>query len=207
MKYIYYVLLLSGLCILLVRRDKVDRRLLLFIPLLFFAIVTELSYDLWRSFFVYHIYQGIECTLLCAYYYLLLQRKPFRRWILLAWLAYLCYFTAFFIHFPQRFFHYDPIDFVVEDVFVTIFSLYYLIDLYRSDEEVQIFQHPHFWITAGNLLFYAGASLFMGLAFTLMTQNKTWYLQLGNIVKFLNLVLYFIYIKAFLCHSPEKALA
>jgi len=207
MKYIYYALLVSGLSILLIKRRQLDSRLQLFIPLLFLAIVTELSFDYRKQFIVYHIYQWIECGILCTYYYLLLGQSRYRSLILLALLAYFCYFAAFFIRFPQKMFHYDPIDFAAEAFFVTVFSLYYLVNLYRSGEEVNIRQHPHFWIASGNLLFYSGALLFMCVAFPLMMKDKQWYVQLGTLVKFLNLVLYLIYIKAFLCRLQEKSLA
>ena len=207
MKYIYYFLLLAGLSILLFRWRKVDRRLLLFAPILFSTILTELSCDLFQTYFLYHINQVIEFSLLCTYYYLLMTESRYRGWVWVALALYVGYFISFFIRYPNQFFRFDPFDFVVEGIFITVFSLYYLVDLYRSSEEVNISRHPHFWINAGNLLFYSGAALFMALAYTLSRHYKPLYNGLGNIVKLLNLVFYSVYIKAFLCRSPEKILA
>ena len=204
MKYIYYALLVTGLCILLLRREKLDKRLYFFIPLLFFIIVTELISDWKGAYFVYHINQAIGFTLLCAYYSSIFTRR--RMWVWGSLLIYLVYFTEFFIKAPDRFFSYDPIDFVAEGVFITMFSLYYLVELYRSSGQVRFAQQPHFWIVSGNLLFYSGSALFMGFAFRLRAYRPDLYVELGYIVQVLNLVLYSIYIKAFLCRREEKIL-
>jgi len=204
MKYIYYALLLSGLLILLIRRKHLDRSLLLFIPFYFSDIVTELGSDLYHAYFLYHINQTIGCGLLCTYYYLLLRKARYGKWIWVGFGLYLLFFAGYFLYYPSRFLRFDPIDFVVEGVFITLFSLYYLIDLYRSEEQPRISQFAHFWITAVNLLFYSGASFFMGFAYTLNAHDRTLYTQLSYIVYFLNLILYSIYIKAFLCPLPAK---
>ncbi|MHA4811548.1 hypothetical protein ACX0G9_25860 [Flavitalea flava] len=204
MKYIYYFLLVSGLVILILRRKRIDRRLLLFGPLYFFNIVTELITDLTDTYFYYHINQAIGCFLLFLYYFLLFRENRYRKWIWVAFGLYLSFFTIYFIRYPAYFFNFDPIDFVVEGVFITLFSLYYLVDLYRSEEQLRFFQYPHFWVASGNLLFYSGASLFMGFAFTLLKKDRPLYDELSYIVYFLNLILYSIYIKGFLCHLQGK---
>ncbi|HEY4206614.1 MAG TPA: hypothetical protein VGM31_07380 [Puia sp.] len=207
MKYIYYALLLSGLGILILRRPRLDKRLYLFIPLLFFTIVTELISDLKEAYFLYHINQAIGCTLLCTYYFLLFPTSRYRNLILLSLVLYLTYFTGFFIRHPSQFVNFDPVDFVAEGVLITLFSLYYLIDLSMNSGDVHYRRLPHFWIASGNLLFYSGASLFMAFAFQLRTTNPALYTELSYIAYFLNLVVYSAYIKAFLCHLPEKTLS
>lgn len=207
MKYIYYALLTLTLLILLVRWKKVDHRLYLFIPLLALSIITELIGDLCRVYYVYHIYQTVEFALLTTYYFLILDGSRFQKWVWVALGAYLLYFSAFFIRRTDHFVHYDPVDFVAEGVFITIFSLYYLVELYRRDERVHLSHHPHFWIVSINLVFFSGTAFFMGMAYTLWKNNASLYNQLGLIVKILNLTLYIVYIKAFLCHSPEKSMA
>jgi len=199
MKYVYYALLLAGLIILLIRWRRVDWCLQLFLPLYVCNIVTEVLSDLYGSYFLYHINQTIGFLLLCLYYYHILRNDRFRISIWIAFGLYLVYFTAYFIRWPSHFFSYDPIDFVVEGVFVTMFSLNYLIGLYRRGSELKFSRNPHFWISSGNLLFYSGSAFFMGFAFNLFKENRTLYLELSYIVYFLNLILYSIYIKAFLC--------
>lgn len=205
MKYIYYALLVSGLLILIFRWYRIDRRLRLFAPLLFCAIMTELVVDWWHVYFVYHVNQAIEFTLLTTYYYLILAGSQHRKWVWVALILYLLYFAAFFIRFPTHFVHYDPVDFVVEGVFITMFSLYYLVELYRRDERVSLSHHPHFWIVSINLVFFSGTAFFMGMAYTIWKKNAPLYNQLGLIAKILNLTLYIVYIKAFLCRLPEKS--
>ena len=199
MKYIYYALLLSGLAIVLIRWKLLGRSLHLFAPLYISILLTEFVSDLTKTYFLYHINQAIDCGLLCLYYYLLFEDDPLRKWIWSAYLLYLGFFTAYFIRFPANFFGFDPIDFVMMGVFLTLFSLYYLVGLYRNEEQLPFLRHSHFWIVVGNLLFYSGASFFMGFAFTLLKINKTLYIELSYIVQVLNLLLYSIYIKGLLC--------
>jgi hypothetical protein len=200
MKYIYYTLLLSGLFILFWRWTRLDRSLHLFLPIYLFDIVTEIATDLSKSsYFMYHIDQTVSCYLLCRYYFLILENNARRQWVWIGFLLYICFSAIYFFQNPNNLVKYDPIDFVAEGVLITTFSLYYLIDLYRSGIQTRLSQHPHFWISAANLLFYSGASLFMGFAFTLLRQNLALYTELSFIVQFLNLMLYSIYIKAFLC--------
>lgn len=211
MKYIYYALLLSGLAITIIRWRRLDRSLRLFAPLYIAILVTQAIYDkqatpdeMRKVVFVYHINQAVGTTLLFSYYYLLLAKNRLGKLIWVALALYLVYFTAYFIRFPAVFLKFDPIDFVVEGAFITLFSLYYLIELYRSQEQVRFFSYPHFWFAAGNLIFYSGASFFMGFALTLSKSNKALYTQLMPIAEVLNLMLYSIYIKGLLCPSPEK---
>jgi hypothetical protein len=205
MKYIYYALLFSGLLILLIRRRSLDASLIVFIPMYLFDIATEITTDLSaRTYFLYHIDQTVDCCLLCLYYYLVLKGSRYRRMVWVGFTLYLVFFIMYFIRNPTLFFKYDPIDFVVEGVFMTIFALYYLINLYGSDIQSRLSSHPHFWISTGNLLFFSGASFFMGFAYTLANKNMPLYKELSYIVYFLNLMLYSIYIKAFLCPLPAK---
>lgn len=204
MKIIYYALLLSGLCILLVRWKKVDKAVHLFLPLYFSTIITELVVGWYNQFFLYHINQAIECFLLCFYYFLLFKNKYARQFVVAYFIIYLGFFSFYFIKQPEYFFNYDPIDFVAEGAFICIFSVLFLIELYRSNEEVIINRNPHFWISVGNLFFYSGASFFMGFALNMLKGNTHLYMQLRYIVDFLNLLLYSLYIKAFLCNSTVK---
>jgi hypothetical protein len=202
MKYVYYALLLAGLLILLVRWKKIDRRLYIFLPLYLCIIVTEIFSDTSKAYFLYHINQSIGFLLFCIYYASLFSKLWVKRLVAICFLIYLGYFIYYFTRYPANFFSYDPIDFVVEGVFITAFSLFYLVDLYRNSSGIKFGQHPHFWIVIGNLLFYSGSAFFMGFAFTLAKNDRVLYTQLSYIVYALNFMIYSLYIKAFLCRLP-----
>jgi hypothetical protein len=202
MKYVYYALLLAGLLILLVRWKKIDRRLYIFLPLYLCIIVTEIFSDTHKAYFLYHINQSIGFLLFCIYYASLFPKVFVKRLVAICFLIYLGYFIYYFTRYPANFYSYDPVDFVVEGAFITAFSLFYLVDLYRNSSGIKFGQHPHFWIVIGNLLFYSGSAFFMGFAFTLAKNDAVLYTQLSYIVQALNLVLYSLYIKAFLCRLP-----
>src|ERR1700722_11192855 len=163
MKYLYYLLLLSGLIILLIRWKKLDGSLHIFVPIYLFDITTEIATDLSkRCYFLYHIDLTVSCFFLCRYYYLLLKDSKFKKLVWVGFMVYLVFFSIYSMRNPANFFiYFDPIDFVVEGVFITMFSLYYLVDLYRSGFQTRLSGHAHFWVSAGNLLYYSGASFFM----------------------------------------------
>jgi hypothetical protein len=204
MKYIYYALLLSGLFLLLIKWKRLDNLVHLFAPIYIFTLLTEAGCDLYKIYFPYHINQTLDCFFLFLYYFLLLRKKAIRAVIVAGFVLYLLFFSLYFLRNPKYFFTFDPIDFVVEGVFITLFSVYYLINLYLNDDPVDLNENSHFWISIGNLFFYAGAAFFMGYAYTLIKKNPSLYVYLSYIVFFLNLLLYSLYIKAFLCPSPAK---
>jgi hypothetical protein len=155
-----------------------------------------------KAYFLYHINQSLGCLLFCIYYASLFSKPFIKRLVAICFLIYAGYFIYYFTRYPNNFFNFDPVDFVVEGVFITAFSLFYLVDLYRNSSGIVFSQHPHFWIVIGNLLFYSGSAFFMGFAFSLAKNNSLLYTQLSYIVYFLNLMLYSLYIKAFLCRLP-----
>lgn len=170
-----------------------------------FTLATELSTDVFAgAYFLYHINQALGCFLLCLYYFLLFRRRMMQNIVRICFILYLAFVSYYFLHHPKYFLAFDPIDFVVEGVFISFFSVYYLIELYQGDDSVLFSRNAHFWMAVGNLLFYSGASIFMGFAFTLGRSDSHLYRQLSYIVYFLNLLLYSIYIKAFLCRWPMR---
>ncbi len=204
LKYVYYGLLLSGFVILLTRRNKLGSIFFVFLPLYFFNLVTQIVNDVLvplkiNTFPYYHINQFISSFLLHSYYYTILEKRMSRYFVLVG-------FTCFSLYFGYHYlYHFDHIktidfsDFTVEGLFICCYVVVYFLELYRSDMAIILKDHSHFWISIGNLIFFSGCMFIMGFSSYLRQNNIELYSKLVYINYFLNLLLYSLYIKAFLC--------
>jgi hypothetical protein len=210
LKYIYYLLLLSGCFILIIRYKQLDRLLHIFIPLYLFNIITQGLYDSLTQYKIntypfYHFNQLISCFLLSLYYYSLLQKRVFyQRFVIIGFLVFILYFLYHFIYSISNLKTLDFSDFVVEGVFICVYVVFYLLELYNTNTHIILNKNPHFWISIGNLIFFSGCTLVMGFLNNLRKDYKELYHELVYINYFLNLLLYSFYIKAFLCPSEMK---
>ncbi len=207
LKYIYYFLLISGLLLLLVRSNKLDSILLFFIPIYIFNLVTEFVSDSFSIYYPYHINQTLGCYLLYCYYYKLFQTTKARIFVITGVIVYSIFFAYYFVYKSKNFYIFNPADFVVEGIFVSIFAVLYLIKLYQSNHAVILKKEAHFWISIANLFFFSGCIFFMGFLNYLREHQKDLYHQLVYISYFLNLMLYLLYIKAFTCSPQPKKLS
>jgi hypothetical protein len=212
LKYVYYFLLLLGLIILLIRWNRLDKLLHIFLPIYVLAIMVQGVDELCSSFPVgkrlvmFHTYTFIECTLLMVYYYRLFQSKRNKQITRIGYVLFVLYYIWRFVLNNKHLFVTDFSDFVAEAILISPLSIFFLIELYESDEVFNIKQYPHFWIVIANLCFYSGCVFVMGFAYYIGKKFPHLYSQLMIINHLLNLLLYSFYIKAFLCNSKTKKL-
>lgn len=205
LKYIYYLLLVSGFFILLIRKKKLDTLFRYFFPLYFFILLTQITSDLLvphgiKTYPYYHINQFIGASLLNAYYFSLLHRESNRRVVIIGFILFALYFAYHFLFRFENIFNSDFSDFALEGLFICIYAILYFLELYRKDEVVILHKVSHVWISIGNLIFFSGCIFIMGFAsYIIKHYNKLFYINY-----FLNLLLYSLYIKAFTCSSETK---
>lgn len=209
LKYVYYALLLSGFAILLIRRKKLGSIVTFFLPLYFFNVVTQSANDLLmahkvNTFPFYHVNQFIGALLLHGYYYTILEKRSYKNIVIAGFSCFALYFGYHFLYRFGNILTMDFSDFVVEGLFICIYVVLYLLELYRKDVIVILNKNPHFWISIGNLIFFSGCMFIMGFSNYLRGNNHALYARLVYINYFLNLLLYSLYIKAFLCKSETK---
>jgi hypothetical protein len=205
LKYIYYVLLVSGFLILLIWRKKLDTLFLYFFPLYFFILLTQTASDILvtyglNTYQYYHINQFIGAFLLNAYYFSLLDKKSNKRIVVIGFTIFISYFFYHFLYRIENIFNSDFSDFALEGVFICIYVILYLLELYRKDDFVTLNETPNFWISVGNLIFFSGCIFVMGFSsYIIKNYSKLFYVNY-----FLNLLLYSLYIKAFLCNLKTR---
>jgi len=205
LKYIYYILLVSGFLILLIKRKKLDTLFFYFFPLYFFILLTQITSDILvpygiKTYPYYHINQYIGASIFNAYYFSLLHRKSNKRFVIIGFVLFTLYFVYHFLYRIENIFNSDFSDFALEGLFICIYVVLYLLELYRKDDVVILNKTPHFWISIGNLIFFSGCIFIMGFSsYVIKNYTKLFYINY-----FLNLLLYSLYIKAFTCNLATR---
>lgn len=203
LKAIYYILNLSGLFVLLAISKRADRVLLLFIPLYCSNVVTQILLDNSSisnpRYYLYHLNQCVSWLVFAIYYFSILKMSIYRFIVIFGSAVYIIYFIKHFAIIPANLFAIDFSDFVVEGAFVCIYSVCFLVYLYQEDANTLFYKNTNFWISTANLLFFSGCIVVMGFLHNLREYHKDLYAKVVYINYALNLLLYFLYIIAFLC--------
>jgi hypothetical protein len=209
LKDVYYGLLLSGFIILLVRRRKLGSIFPIFITLYFFNLATQITFDIVSHVKInglplFHINQFIGSSLLHAYYYITLRNKVNKQIVVAGFTIFTIYFVSHFLFHIDNIFTVDFSDFVVEGLFICVYAVLHLLEMYRGNTIVSPARNLHFWLSTGNLIFFSGCAFVMGFLNYLKQHNLELYSKVAYINYFLNLLLYSVYIKAFLCDLETK---
>lgn len=221
LKTIYYLLILSGISILVLGWKMLDRKMFLLLGLLIVAFFTERIDDIFsppyipgmdrptKGVFIYihHIYRVIELSLLSMYYYFLFDLKRNKQIVLAGTLLFFIYFFYDFACHSENFNSKKRVDLLVEGLFLTVYSVLFLIELYQREKPVIVKRYAHFWIVIANLIFFSASSFFNGYIDYLLTNRMLVYIKLSLIMVVLNYMLYSFYIIGFLCHLQAKKLA
>lgn len=204
---LYYILLCVALITLLQRRQTLSRLFPYIFPLLLLAILTEGARSLYSDgstlqHLLFSIYTPAEYALLSLFYVSLIHE---RRLKLLIWCSILPFILfSFFVQFAldDTNYFYKYLDVLVESPLLVSWVVVYFIQLFRDDKTFDFSNKATFWISAGNLLFYAGSFFSYGFSAYLHNENQA---DLGDaiswIARFFNLVLYSAYIIGFRCST------
>ncbi|HCL04715.1 MAG TPA: hypothetical protein DHW64_01555 [Chitinophagaceae bacterium] len=203
LKHIYYLLILSGLFALLINVKKLDRIILLYIPILLSAFVTEKISDYTAprliSKQVYHYYHFAETILLSVYYYHILNEKKHKIILSTTVLLYLVYCIRVYGLYPENLNTDKRGEVVVQGIIITLASVFYLYELYKDQATINFLKKNHFWLVTVNMIFFAGSLFFNGYTYYLLVTKEKFYSQLSYIMVALNYILYVTYFIVFLC--------
>ena len=208
LKFVYYGLLVICLAALLLNARRLNKIYYWFIPLIILALTVQVFSEVlkWQEIkghsFVFHIYQPVEYSLLALFYYSLIKNGIAKKLVLLSIPLMLAFSIFYYSYSSGAFFGDDFSDFCVGAFFICIWVVVFFLELLRSEENLNLVSYPAFWINAANLLFYGGCLLVMGVYFYLNSTNPSLALQLLKINHYLNLILYCMYIIAFI--QPVK---
>jgi hypothetical protein len=204
LKFIYYGLLALCLVTLLLRYKKLPGYCLWFIPIIFFALITESVKDYFEEYktFIQRVYQVSECFLLLCFFNAVFVKQKNKT---ITWVSFFIYTCLVMVYYSQvvrgftfagRFF-----DLNLEAFIVCILVVLFFFEMMDYKPDVNLSQYGAFWINAANLIFYGGS--FFAYAFYDQLAKST--MSLEYIPKYLNLFLYCAYFLIFaLIRKPAR---
>jgi hypothetical protein len=196
-KLFYYFLLFANITVLLYFHNSLNKRYTVFVYIFALAITVQILGDIKFQFkdlqsLLFHIYIPLEFFLLCIYYSSLIKTNYFRviKNVLLG--AFILSLSIYYYSNPGQFLNNNFTDFILSAAIITLFSIMFFIDFFRSDVYIPLKQNPDFWINIGSFFFYSGTLFYMGVSHLLPN-------SLVFINYILNLIMYTFYLYGFLC--------
>lgn len=94
---------------------------------------------------------------------------------------------------------YKFLDLLIGSPFICLWTILYLFETVRQEEEFEVTRNPMFWISLGNLLFFSGSFFSYGFGSYLMYKQSELAETVFWIARILNILLYILYFIGFLC--------
>jgi hypothetical protein len=95
---------------------------------------------------------------------------------------------------------YKYLDLMIESPFLCAWTILYLFETVKQEEEFEVTRNPMFWISLGNLLFFSGSFFSYGFGSYLAAKGNTHAADIIFwIARVLNILLYILYFIGFLC--------
>lgn len=181
-----------------------------FIPLLLLTLATEgarflLSDNNLLSKVLLSVYTPSEYLLLSLFLVKIINAAVKKKIILLSipFFILLSFAVQFTTDGTNYFYKY--LDALVEAPLILIWTLFYFFQLFSDDETFHFGTNPFFWISAGNLLFFAGSFFSYGFAAYFNNTGEYNFAEAVRwIARTLNILLYIFYIAGFLCSGQKK---
>ncbi len=205
LKYVYYGVMVLALLASL--RGIKYRRYVLFVPLLALSLAVEIAKPFasdeathYLNFFI-----AVEYTLLALIISNFMHSVNKRR-IIRASIFILVPLFIFIRLVLARNIAYQFLDLLVEAPFLCAWTILYLFETVKQEEEFEVTKNPMFWISLGNLLFFSGSFFSYGFGSYLQYKGNT---HLAEIIfwiaRALNVLLYILYFIGFLCLGNRRS--
>ena len=158
-------------------------------------------FHLRSNFPVYNIYMLIEYPLLALYFKRILISKTFKTATSIFLILYPVFWCCTFL-FIYNLNEWNSYGIMVGDLFIITFAARYLYELFTADHLIHFSLHPEFWIAVA-IIFYSCCELPITGILNFWVRDWKIALRLLTILQILNIIMYSIFIYAFLC--PLKA--
>jgi hypothetical protein len=207
-KILYY----GVLCIALIMSFRTIKysRYILFIPLIAFSLIIELA----REYLVHEspidkatllLIVMVEYSLLSLIISNFIQSKMKRKMIIYSNFLMIPLFIILQLFVVSVNESYRFLNQMIAGPLICAWTILYLFDTAKHDEEFAITRSPMFWISLGNLLFYSGSFFSYGFGpYLLLKGNKDVAEAIFWIARILNILLYILYAIGFLCLKSTK---
>lgn len=99
---------------------------------------------------------------------------------------------------------YQYLDVMIESPFVCVWTILYLFETIKQEQEFEVTKNPMFWISLGNLLFFSGSFFSYGFGSYLAFKGSAMAQTIYGIARVLNILLYILYFIGFLCLKKKR---
>lgn len=186
------------------------RWLRLFAWFLIITLLTQAAGSLYSNYtyrsnhFIFNIYIGIEYLFYFFLFYRAFNNKKMKYLIVIFAMAFVVFYVAN-IFFGKGLFIFNTATYTLGSILTIISCLLYFVFLFLSNETINYFRMPMFWIATGLLFYYVGDSVYMSLLDYIVKNN----IDNGGhvyaiITVILNLLLYVLFTFGFLSNRPWK---
>lgn len=205
LKIVYYITLVLALAASI--KCYKHRKYVLFIPLLIISLTVEILSELIEDADakkILSLYTAVEYSLLSFIISNFINSQKKKTFIRLSILVLVPFFIFIQLVLAVRNTSYKFLDSMIEAPILCVWTILYLFETAKQDEEFEIFKNPMFWISLGNLLFFSGSFFSYGFgSYLASTGHETLANQIFWIARMLNILLYFLYFIGFIC-LPKK---
>ena len=154
--------------------------------------------------FIFNIYLLIQFLFYFGIFYKTFQTKKLKLLAILASIGFIVYSFSNFLYEPG-FYTFDTSSNTLGSVLTIIFCLLYFVSLFKSEEFINYFKIPMFWISTGLLFFFVGNFMYLSFIDYIIKYNLD---KSGSVYWFimitLNLLLYSLFSIGFLSNHPWK---
>ena len=198
------IVIISFLCSLVSFRLHYPFHLKLFSVFLGITALTEIIANFYIGFFhlqsnfpVYNIFMLVQYMLLAFYFRRIISSGIVKKIIdfFLFLFPVFWFITCYFIFGING---WNTYVIMLGDMFIIIVSSRYLYEIFTSNELIHFKKHAEFWIAVA-LIFYSCCELPITGILNYLEQDWTLVLKLEIVLQILNIVMYSIFIYAFLC--------
>jgi hypothetical protein len=203
-KVVYYAFM--ALALLASFRGYRRKGYALFIPLLALSLVVEVLRPLFDSSVgkYFRLFFAVEYTLLTLIISTFIHSRTKR--LIMRGSIFVLVPVFIFIELylldqkgPYRF-----LDLLIGSPFICLWTILYLFETVKQEEEFEVTKNPMFWISLGNLLFFSGSFFSYGFGSYLAYKGSELADTIFWIARVLNILLYILYFIGFLCLRKRK---
>ena len=170
----YSILLPGGMVFLLWRRLTLPFRVIG--AMVLFTLAMEVLAYLFmikgiNNMPLFHLFTFGEATLFALYYYNIYRKRQLK-WIYLALLGGFLLFSIVTVIVFERFYNYNSLQRSVESIWAILLCLIFYTDLFNQAKVTNLLHYPHYWMTSGFLLYFAGMLFLNILGDVVLTSDK-----------------------------------
>jgi len=192
----FSILLPGGMVFLFRKRLSLPLRIIS--ALVIFTMLMEiLGFSLYKAkmnnMVFFRAYTYVEATFLFFYYRSIITTPRLKAFHLFIFIAFLLFsFANLFPWDWENFAHHNSIQRGAECIWAIVLLITFYINIFNTSTDIDLLRYPHFWMTSGFLLYFAG-TMFQSILMDTYQTTELIQFDISDIHSYLNIFLNIIY--------------